>query len=174
MCKGVWSKSDGRKVPQASPNSSATVLRGSSDPTTHHSYCVSANMRHVFCQHHARQSLTASCFWAAQQASSPPNSRSVHTTCRAAHIHTHTHPLQAAPELSTTPAVLHTSTQVCAYAHTHPTHSPTALHCTCHVAHIHAHTHTHMPHCPTALHHTAIRLTLTIMPSWGPSGYSKI
>lgn len=191
--------------PGQSHDSSATVLMGAFDPTTHHSCCAPVNTRQVFCQQHARQASQPLVSGAAQQASSPPTSRSAHATRCAAHIHAHTPPPSCpralhrtccaahihasvcickhthpphCPQRSTAPAMLHTSMHTHTYppphlpccAHTHPTHSPTALYCTCHAARTHP---THTPHCPTTLHHTAIRLTLTTMPSRGPSVYSK-
>ena len=103
------------------------------------------------------------------------------------HPRTHT-PSKTAPQPSTSPAVLHRSTHVCAYAHTHTLHTA-VLHTSMHVcayAHthtlqavpqpstapavLHTHTHTHTLRCPPAIPHTAIRLTLTTMPSWGSSG----
>ena len=194
--------------PGQSHDSSATVLMGAFDPTTHHSCCAPVNTRQVFCQQHARQASQPLVSGAAQQASSPPTSRSAHATCCAAHIHAHTPPPSCPRALHRTCCAAHIHASVCICKHTHPPHCPTALHCTCHVAHIHAHTHipstapamlrahtpytqphsptalyctchaarthpTHTPHCPTTLHHTAIRLTLTTMPSRGPSVYSK-
>ena len=166
---GLQTRGPEEGPPGQSHDSSATVLMGASDPTTHHSYCASVNTRQVFCQQHARQALAASCFWGSTAGLFPTNlrKRACHLPC-CSHPRTHTpsklpqspplhllcctHPRKRVHMQTHTPSTLPHSAPLHLPCCTHPcTHTHT-LHRTCYAARTHTlHTaplpHSPPPHC---------------------------